>query len=135
MAATIAQAADGLEARLATITGLRVFDHVPDVFSPPSAFVLPDSINYWEAFAGGDVRIQFTVTVVVGRTAERASQKSLYAFMSYSGDKSVRAAIEGDRTLGGVAQTSIVQSADNIRVVSQGDADYLAVDFNVMVHG
>ena len=97
--------------------------------------MLPDSINYWEAFAGGDVRIQFTVTVVVGRTAERASQKSLYAFMSYSGDKSVRAAIEADRTLGGVAQTSIVQSADNIRVVSQGDADYLALDFNVMVHG
>ncbi len=31
MAATIAQAADGLEARLATITGLRVFDHVPQL--------------------------------------------------------------------------------------------------------
>jgi len=135
MAATIAEAADGLETQLATVTGLRVFDHVPDVFSPPSAFVLPDSIDYWEAFRGGDVQMRFTVTVVVGRTAERASQKSLYGYMSYSGTTSIRAAIEADRTLGGAVQTSIVESADNIRVVSQGDADYLAVDFTVMVHG
>jgi len=55
--------------------------------------------------------------------------------MSYSGDKSIRAAIEADRSLGGVVQTSIVESAENIRVVSQGDADYLAVDFTVVVHG
>jgi len=55
--------------------------------------------------------------------------------MSYSGTTSIRAAIEADRTLGGAVQTSIVESADNIRVVSQGDADYLAVDFTVMVHG
>lgn len=134
MSASIADLASGLETRLATITGLRVFDHVPDVFAVPCSFVLPESVSYWNDFSGGLVEVPFTVTVVVGRSSERASQKSLYAFMSYSGDKSVRAAIEADRSLDGVCQTLLVDSASNIRMVSQGDADYLAVDFSVTVH-
>jgi hypothetical protein len=96
--------------------------------------VLPESVSYWNDFSGGLVEVPFTVTVVVGRSSERASQKSLYAFMSYSGDKSIREAIEADRSLGGVCQTLLVDSASNIRMVSQGDADYLAVDFSVTVH-
>jgi len=71
---------------------------------------------------------------VVGRTSDRAAQKSLYTFMSYSGASSIRAAIEADRSLGGVCQTLLVERADNIRMLSQGDATYLAVDFTVRVH-
>lgn len=134
MAATIQQQADGLETRLATITGLRVFDHVPDVFAPPCAFVLPDVVNYWEGFSGGDARHEWTVTIIVGRTADRAAQRSLFEYISYSGTKSIRAAIEGDRTLGGVCQTLLVERADNIRMLTQGDANYLAADFAVRIH-
>lgn len=134
MPATVQQQADGLETRLATITGLRVFDHVPDNFAPPCAFVLPDSINYWEGFAGGDAQHRWTVTVIVGRTADRAAQRSLFEYISYSGTKSVRAAIEADRTLGGVCQTLLVERADNIRMLTQGDANYLAADFAVRIH-
>lgn len=134
MAGTLIQIADGLEARLATITGLRVFDHIPDTFAVPCSFVAPQTVSYWNGFGGGDVQMTYIVTVVVGRASERASQKNLYAYMAYDGSSSVRAAIEADRTLGGAAQTCIVQNADNIRMVSSGDADYLAVDFQVLVH-
>ncbi len=134
MPSSIADLADGLETRLATITGLRVFDHIPDVFAVPCAFVLPESVDYHGAFANGLVEVPFTVTVVVGRSAERASQKSLYAYMSATGDKSVRQAIEADQTLAGVAQSLVVENAENIRVVSQGEADYLAVDFSCVVY-
>jgi len=134
MAGTLIQIADGLETRLATITGLRVFDHIPDVFAVPCAFVAPQTVSYWNSFGGGDVQMTYIVTVVVGRASERSSQKSLYGYMAYSGGTSVREAIEDDRSLGGVAQTCIVQNADNIRMVSSGDADYLAVDFQVLVH-
>jgi hypothetical protein len=134
MAATLAQIADGLETRLATITGLRVFDHIPDVFAPPCAFVMPENVQYWQGFAGGNAEHAYTVTVIVGRTSERASQKTLYAFMNYSGDTSIRAAIEADRTLGGVVQTLLVERSDNVRMISQGEADYLAADFSVRVH-
>lgn len=134
MAATLQQIADGIETRLATVTGLRVFDHVPDLFATPCSFVLPGSIAYWGDFAGGNAEVEVVITVVVGRTSDRAAQKSLYTYMSYSGAGSIRAAIEADRTLGGVCQTLLVERADNIRMLAQGDATYLAVDFVVRVH-
>jgi hypothetical protein len=134
MPATPQQVATGLETRLATISGLRVYDHIPDSYGIPCSFVMPDTIEYWNGFAGGNVQQEFTVTVVVGRTSDRAAQKSLYGFSAYSGSSSVRAAIEGDRTLGGVAQTCIVNSAGNIRMLQQADATYLAIDFNITVH-
>lgn len=134
MAATLQQQADGLEARLKTISGLRVFDHVPDSWATPCAFVIPDTVDYWNAFSGGNAVHNWTATVVVGRQSDRSSQRQLFEYMSFSGDRSVRAAIEGDRTLGGVVQTLIVERADNVRMVSQGDQYYLAVDFVVTVH-
>jgi hypothetical protein len=134
MPATPQQIATGLETRLATITGLRVYDHVPDSYGIPCAFVMPDTIEYWGGFAGGNVQQSFIVTVIVGRTSDRAAQKTLYTYTAYDGASSVRAAIEADRTLGGVAQTSIVNSAGNIRMLQQADATYLAIDFDITVH-
>lgn len=134
MPATLQQQADGLETRLATISGLRVFDHVPDSWATPCAFVVPDTVEYWNAFAGGDATHNWTATVVVGRQSDRSSQRQLLEYMSYSGTKSIRAAIEGDRTLGGVVQSLLVDRADNVRMVSQGDQSYLAVDFAVRIH-
>ena len=134
MAATLIEIADGLVERLATVKGLRAYDHVPDVFAPPCAFVMPETIDYWQGFAGGNVECLYTVTVVVGRTAERQNQKALYQFMSYSGDRSVRAAIEGDRTLGGRVQTLLVERSENIQIIQQGEASYLSVDFRCRIH-
>lgn len=134
MAATLQQQADGLQAALANITGLRVFDHVPDNWATPCTFVVPDTIEYWNAFSGGDAIHNWTCTVVVGRQSDRSSQRQLFEYMSYSGAKSVRAAIEADRTLGGVVQTLIVNRAENVRMVTQGDQYYLAVDFTVQIH-
>lgn len=134
MPATLQQQADGLETRLATISGLRVFDHVPDNWATPCAFVVPDTVEYYNAFAGGDATHNWTATVVVGRQSDRSSQRQLFEYMSYSGTKSIRAAIEGDRTLGGVVQSLLVDRADNVRMVSQGDQAYLAVDFAVRIH-
>lgn len=134
MPATVAEVASGLRTRLATIAGLRVFDHVPDVFAVPCAFVLPTAIDYAGDFAGGNVVQEFTVTVVVSRAAERTAQDALYRFLAFDGALSVRLAIEGDRSLGGVCQTLLVERADNIRMLSQGDQSYLAVDFSVRIH-
>jgi hypothetical protein len=78
--------------------------------------------------------MEITVTVIVARTSDRAAYERMSEYVAPTGSRSVRAAIEADRTLGGVCQTLIVQRADNIRSVSQGDAEYLAVDFGLTVH-
>lgn len=134
MPATLIEIADGLAERVATIKGVRVYDHVPDVFATPCAYVMPDAVEFWNGFAGGNAEHTYTVTLIVGRTAERAAQKALYEFMSYDGVRSVRAAIEADRSLGGRVQTLLVERADNIRMISQGDQSYLACDFRCRIH-
>jgi hypothetical protein len=134
MAATLGEIAEGLAEAVATVKGVRTYDHVPDVWATPCAYVMPDAVDYWNGFAAGNVEATYTVTLIVGRTAERHAQKALYEFMSYSGTRSVRAAIEADRSLKGRVQTLLVERADNIRMISQGDASYLACDFRCRIH-
>lgn len=134
MPATVNQILDGLVARLNTIAGLRCYDRPADIQAVPSAYIMLESIDYQGSFALGNAQHQMTVTVVVGRISDRAAYQSLSDYCATTGTKSIRAAIEADRTLGGNAQTLVVQRADNVRALTQGDADYLAVDFAVLVH-
>lgn len=134
MAATLGEITAGLKANLATISGLRTFDYVPDNFAAPCAIPMFESVEYYGSFAGGNPRYRMKVTVIVGRTSERAAQHALDDYLSYSGDRSILAAVTSDTTLGGKAQTLIVESANNIRMITQGDASFLAVDFDVLVH-
>ena len=135
MPATVSQVMTGVKNRLATITGLRVFDFQPDNINPPSAFPQLDSIEYHGAFGGGDVRFNITVMTIVGRVSDRTAQTSLDTYLSYSGASSIRAVLEGEPTLGGVAQTLVVSRSANIRTLSIGEAEYLAIEITLLVHG
>jgi len=134
MPATVSEVAAGLKTRLATIPGLRVFDYLPDQINPPMAISTLDSISYHNAMSNGDPQMQFSITVVLGRINERTATANLDGYTSATGATSVRAAIEADRTLGGVANTCIVTGASNIRPAVQADAVYLTVDFEVTVY-
>lgn len=134
MPATLGQITAGLKANLSTVDGLRCFDYVPDNFAAPCAFPMLDTVEFYGAFAGGNPQYRMTVTVIVGRSSERAAQQALDAYLSFDDPRSIRAALTSDVTLGGVAQTLIVERANNLRMISQGDAMFLAVDFDVLVH-
>lgn len=133
MPATVVQVLDGLTAQLRA-AGIRAYGRPADISSVPCAFVLVESVDFQNAFALGDPRITMTVTAVVARTSDRAAYERLSESIAPTGAQSLRQIIESDRTLGGVCQTLIVQRADNIRMISQGDADYLAVDVSLLVH-
>ena len=135
MAATISQINAGIAARLQTISGLRVFDYQPDNAYPPFAFPSLTSIEYHKAMAGGAQFYTFLTTVVTGRVDEKSGQDELDAYASYDGASSVRAAIEGDRTLGGVVDTLILSSSANIASMSQGDNNFITLDFTLTVYG
>jgi hypothetical protein len=134
MPATVSQVAEGLRVRLATVTGLRTFSYQPEQVNPPVAFPVLESIDYHKAFGGGDVRMQFTIIVIVGRYVDRVAHANLDGFLSFSGATSLRAAIEGDRTLGGVAQTLVMDSSLSISALAVAEAEYLQVSFSVLVH-
>ena len=131
---TVSQIKSGLAANLATVSGLRAYAYQPDNVNTPFAWPLLDSIQYNGAMGGGLITHKFTVSVVVGRSAERTAQTLLDGYLSYKGATSIRQAIESDRTLGGVVQDLIVESANNISTLEANDATYLAIDFVVTVY-
>lgn len=134
MTAKISEISEALANSLTLIPGLRVVQYIPDQLNPPVAYVAIDSVTYHRAFGGGDATHEYTVTVIVGRANERTAQGQLDDFLSYDGTRSVRAAIELDKTLGAIVQTLIVTGGGNISPVSIGDNVYISVEFNISIH-
>ena len=135
MPATPSQVKDGFKVRIETIPGLRAFDYQPDQVNPPFAFPTLNEIRYHQTGMGsGGVVMDFTITIVVGRASERTAQDELDKYTAFSGAQSVRAAIEADRTLGGVCDDLIVGSSSNFTNLDANDTVYLTMDFNVTVY-
>lgn len=125
---------EGLAQALTAIPDLRVADHLPEQLNPPVAVIQIQSVTFHRAMRGGLSAWEYVVTVIAGRMGERAAQRSLDNWMSWSGPWSVRAALETDQTLGGVCSTVKVSDMLAIRPVSLGDAVYLSCEFNVTVN-
>jgi len=135
MAATVSQVATGLQTALSAISGLRTFSYQPEQENPPFGYPQINSINYHRAMQGGDVVMDWTVFVIVGRWLDRTAHTALDDYLSYSGSKSVRGALEADLTLGGVCQTLIVRSGADITSLDAGGAQFLVIQMQVEVHG
>ena len=130
---SIADIRNGLGANLSTIRGLRVAETIPDNPSPPIAVIALGNVVYDGAFQGGLVTYNFTVSVIVGRVAEREAQRRLDAFIS-TGAGSIKVAVESDKSLDGAAYDVRVSEMTNVGAVQIGDATYLACDFAVAVY-
>ena len=123
----------GLATRLATISGLRTSATLPDQPQPPQAVVYPDRVTYDTALGRGSDEYTFVVLVIVGRIAERSAQTSLDAYCNPSGGTSIKAAIEGDPTLGGNALDCRVTEMRGQSSLTLGDTTYLTAEFSVSV--
>ena len=134
MSATVTQIKQAIATALGTIPGLRSYAVQPDNLNPPFAWPMLDTVTYNGAMRGGHITHSYTVTVVVGRAAERTAQNALDGYVSYDSATSIRAALEADRTLNGVVQNLLVESANNISTTEGNDTTYLMVDFRVVVY-
>jgi hypothetical protein len=121
-----------LAKNIGTISGLRTAAEVPDLPNPPVAIVALNSVSYDRAYAQGMTSYTFTVTVIVGRAAEREAQRRLDTYIS-TGSSSVKYAVESDKTLGGSAYDCRVVSMDSVGSLTISDTTYLAADFTVTV--
>ena len=131
--ATIYAMRQGLATNLGTISGLRTAPEIPDSPNPPMAVVNLDNIDYHQAMQNGLTRYNFTVTVVVGRAAEREMQRKLDAYCQPTGSQSVKAAIESNRTLSGEVYDVVVTGSSSIGSITINDQTYLAAEFTVTV--
>jgi hypothetical protein len=134
VAATIEQIMLGIESRLATITGLRVAEYVPDQINPPQAIVgVPPIPEYRSAMQRGIYRINPTVTVLVSAALDRTGQLKLASYCNVTGDSSIPAAIEADKTLGLAGVECIVTSFEPLGLRDVGALGYYGGVFQLAV--
>lgn len=126
---------DAIGVRLATIPGLRVYDHPADTVAPPAAIVsLPEIVEYDSVAGRGADRTSLTITVIVGRVSDRAARDQLAAFISGTGPSSIKTAVEaGASDLDGVAHTIRATTA-TVQIVTINAIDYLGASIDCEVY-
>jgi len=132
--ALVSELRDGLKANLATIPGLRTADTVPDNPNPPIAIVLPQNVQFDNAFQRGMNTYTFAVLVVVNRVSERTAQNSLDAYISGTGTHSIKRAVESDKSLGGKAFDVRVSDVRNYGDITIGEINYFSAEFVVLCY-
>ena len=139
MAADIPEIMTGIKDRLATIIGLRASDYAIGNPQPPAAFPLVPDFDYRNAMRRGNYVIPFRVVVLVSAQLDRVGQHLLAEYASQTGEKSIRAALEGDRettgrqTLGGLVDDLVVDSFTTTGLEEVGIAGYFGGIFNLRV--
>lgn len=109
MASSLADLREGVADRLRTIPGIQA--HAKILANPylPIAFVVPGDTDYHQAMGNGHSDYNIAVEIHAATFTDIGGQDILDALLSESGDMSVKAALEADPTLGGLAHDLIVQ--------------------------
>ena len=125
---------DALKVNLQTISRLRIYDTIPDIVTPPCTVVGQLDFTFDIDNARGLDQASVDVYVIVQRLSERTGQDKLDNFLAGSGNKSIKTAIESDRTLGGLVDTLRVISAESGTYTS-GDQSFLSYRYNLTIWG
>lgn len=131
---SIAQIRAGIMQNVATISGLRTADILPENPNPPVAILNLADIEYDNAFNKGLTIYNFDLTVLVGRSDARGSQASLDQYVASDGAGSIKYAVESNRTLNGLIYDLKVTQLRNIGSLTVNDTTYLAADFSVVCY-
>lgn len=132
---TLAELREGLARNLSTIPGVQVSAYVLANPTPPAIEVAPGPVDYDQAMRRGTDLWLFNLRAIVGLTTDKGAQMRLDRLIAPSGDESVKAAVESDVTLGGVAQSLHVVRCSGYQVYErQGGAPYLGAEWEVHVY-
>lgn len=109
--ATLGQMRDAIKKTIKdNLSGVHVYDTIPDVQEVPCVMVLPVSADYHVAFARGSDTWEFDLVVSVSRVDVNAGQEQLDAYVSGHGPKSIRQIMFQNDSLGLPDTTSTVKS-------------------------
>lgn len=130
---TVTEVRDDLAAVITAGTGLRAAPLVQDIMVAPIAVVSRRPFDPRMVLQQAKAAYQFTVTIYVDRTDERAAQRALDAYCELSGATSVLAAIQnGSLWSKTVDYAQVTQIGDVVPVVA-GESNYLIVQLDVEV--
>jgi len=135
----IAPIREALKTNLLTVvspsgSNIRVYDTIPDVIVPPCAVVGQLDFTFDVDNARGLDQASTDIFVIVQRFSERTGQAKLDSLLAGTGPKSIKTALESDRTLGGLVDTLRVLNAD-AGTYSSGDQTFLSYRYNLVIYG
>lgn len=138
MSASIQQIRAGIAANLATIQGVQVSAYTLPNPTPPTVWVFPDETDYHEASQNGLAFAKMAVRALVGTIADQGAQILMDQMLDPAGAKSVKAAIESDRTLGGLVSDLVVERHNGYQLMKNPVApdtapQYLVAQWQVLV--
>lgn len=116
------------------ITGLRVYDTVPDGLIPPALVIGQLSITWDLVFTRGADSAEVDLILIAGRMSDRAAQDYLDSFLTATGANSIKTKIEADQTLDGSVSSVRVVSATPISLTVAG-VEMLAYRYAVALWG
>lgn len=122
---------------LSTLLATQVSHRMLSNPTPPAVHVYPSSTEFDRTMGRGIDYQVFTVQALVGTVSEEAAQDQLDQYLSGSGPRSVKAAVETDKTLGGLVNNLRVTDATGYRQVVRDGKEILVCDWRVEVwaHG
>ena len=129
----IGDAKSGLVTRLQTISGLRVYGQPPESINElPAVVLLTPDLEYGATFSGNTLRHQLRALLLLGHPASSTEGwDELDNYLSPTGTKSIRAAVEGDRTLNGKVDDAVVSGARRLGQLQFQHATYHGAEFVV----
>jgi hypothetical protein len=107
----------------------------PDSIVTPWVICLPAPGNFvtYDVTLEGKDDFELIVKILVGSEVTRAGQQALLSYLDRTGSTSIRAAIYGDRTLGGVVADLKVESAQGYGDVEWAGIPYFGAELVVSV--
>lgn len=124
---------EGLKAAAAVITELNGYSYGQGPIVVPAFFVADVEEDFGSALAIGMDVATFNCRALVSKADELGGQEMLDLLMEHSGDRSVKEALEADRTLGGVCVEVFVARAVGPRVFTHELTNYLGAQWTVQV--
>ena len=122
-------ALDTIGTALGNVSGLRVFDFIPDNVNPPAAVVgMPELLTYDNTMGRGTDRATFKVTVLVGKVSDRAARDKLAAYLDGTGAASVSVKTALDAIAGGrctQAEIAVYTFPSGVFLGADFDFDYV----------
>lgn len=129
-----------VDAAAATTPPLNPLAYAPDNPPAPCVYVSDVSVEFDRTF-GRSAKAAVTLTVLLSRSDDRASQGRLMAHLSDSGAASVRAALDaargepGESALAGACDDFHVTRVAGFRFYESGAVKYVGAEFTVDVYG
>lgn len=126
----------GIQTRLKTITALAKRAHAlwPDQITCPAALVKPLALEFSQSFAQATlVTFEVILLAAPAQAGFERGQTALDDYLDETGASSIKAAIEGDLTLGGTVDWVHVARWRDYGIVDVNGVEYWGVTFDVEV--